>query len=45
MIIKHAKVYTPQHVFAEGDIIIRDGRIVFGAQPLPDEEVIDAEGL
>ena len=45
MIIKHAKVYTPQHVFAEGDIIIRDGRIVFGAQPLSDEEVIDAEGL
>ena len=39
MIIKHANVYTPEHVFAVGDITIRDGRIVFGAEPLPDEEI------
>ena len=45
MIIKNANVYTPQHVFAVGDLIIRDGRIVFGAEPLPGEEVIDAQGL
>lgn len=45
MIIKHANVYTPQHTFAVGDLTIRDGRIVYGAEPLPDEEVIDAEGL
>ena len=34
MIIKHANVYTPEHVFAVGDITIRDGRIVFGAEGL-----------
>ena len=45
MIIKNAMVYTPQHVFAKGDIIIRGGRIVFGAAPQLDEEIIDAEGL
>ena len=45
MIIKNANVYTPQHVFAVGDLIIRDGRIIFGAEPLPGEDVIDAQGL
>ena len=45
MIIKNAMVYTPQHVFAKGDIVIRGGRIVFGAAPQLDEEIIDAEGL
>lgn len=45
MIIKNANVYTPQHIFAVGDLIIRDGRIVFGAEPLPGEEIIDAQGL
>lgn len=45
MIIKNAMVYTPQHVFAKGNIVIRGGRIVFGAAPQLDEEIIDAEGL
>ena len=45
MIIKNAMVCTPQHVFAKGDIVIRGGRIVFGAAPQLDEEIIDAEGL
>ena len=45
MIIKNATVFTPQHTFAKGDIIIRNGRIVFGATPQLNEEVIDAEGL
>ena len=45
MIVKNAMVYTPQHTFAKGDIVIRDGRIVFGATPQLNEEVIDAEGL
>ena len=45
MIIKNATVFTPQHTFTKGDIIIRNGRIVFGATPQLNEEVIDAEGL
>ena len=45
MIIKNAMVCTPQHVFAKGDIVIRGGRIAFGAAPQLDEEIIDAEGL
>ena len=45
MIIKNAKVYTPQHKFAVQDLVIRDGRIVFGAAPLEGEQVLDAEGL
>ena len=45
MIIKNAMIYTPQHIFARGDLIIRDGRIVHGAVPRLNEEVIDAEGL
>ena len=45
MIIKNAKVYTPQHTFAVRDLVIRDGRIVFGAPPLEGEEVLDAQGL
>lgn len=45
MIIKNAKVYTPQHTFAVQDLTIREGRIVFGAAPLPDEQIVDASGL
>lgn len=45
MIIKNAMVYTPQHVFAKGDIVIRGGRIAFGVAPQLHEEIIDAEGL
>jgi N-acetylglucosamine-6-phosphate deacetylase len=47
MILKNARVYTPAHVFEQGDLVIRDGRIVdaAAAQALPDEEVLDADGL
>lgn len=44
MIIRNAKVYTDGSRFVEKDLVIRDGRIVFGAEALPDEEVIDAGG-
>ena len=44
MIIRNAKVYTDGSRFVEKDLVIRDGRIVFGAEALPDEEVIDAQG-
>ena len=43
MIIQNAKVYTTDG-FVEKDLVIRDGRIVFGATPVPGEEVIDAAG-
>ena len=33
MIIKNAKVYSDGCRFVEKDLIIRDGRIVFGAAP------------
>ena len=44
MIIKNAKVYNDGCRFVEKDLIIRDGRIVFGAAPLEGEDVIDAGG-
>ena len=44
MIIKNARIYTPEHTFKTGDLTIRDGRIVFGAPPLEGEEVLDANG-
>ena len=44
MIIKNAKVYSDSCRFVEKDLIIRDGRIVFGAAPQEGEEVIDAGG-
>lgn len=43
MIIKNAKVYTTEG-FVEKDLVIRDGRIVFGAAPSAGEEIIDAAG-
>ena len=45
MIIKNALVYTPEQAFVRKDLIIRDERIVFGATPQLNEEVIDADGL
>ena len=44
MIIRNAKVFTIDGNFVEKDLVIRDGRIVFGAAPLQDEEIIDANG-
>ena len=44
MIIKHAMIYTPRHTFEEGDLFIREGRIVPFAQPEAGEEVLDAKG-
>ena len=44
MIIQNAMVYTPQHTFEPGRIVIRDGRIVPFAEPEADEEIVDAEG-
>ena len=44
MIIKHAKIYTPRHTFEEGDLFIREGRIVPFAQPEAGEEILDAKG-
>ena len=41
MIIKNAKIYTPRHTFEEGDLFIRNGRIVPFAQPEEGEEVAD----
>lgn len=43
MIIQNAKIYTTDG-FVEKDLVIRDGRIVFGAAPVSGEEVIDAAG-
>ena len=45
MIIRNAKVYTPQHTFAVQDLVIRSGRIVPHAMAEPGEQVIDADGL
>ncbi len=45
MIIKNAAIYTPEHQFKQGDLFIRSGRIVPFAQPEPDEEVVEADGL
>ena len=44
MIIRNAKVFTLNGQFVEKDLVIRDGRIVFGAAPLADEEIVDAQG-
>ena len=44
MIIRNAKVFTLNGQFVEKDLVIRDGRIVFGAAPLADEEIVDAKG-
>ena len=44
MIIKNAKVFTDGCRFVEKDLVIRNGRIVFGAAPQENEEVLDAKG-
>ena len=44
MIIRNAKVFTGGCRFEERDLLIRDGRIVFGAPPMDSEEVLDARG-
>ncbi len=44
MIIKTANIYTPEHTFRTGDLVIRDGRIAFGAAPQEGEQVLDAKG-
>lgn len=44
MIIRNAKVFTLNGQFVEKDLVIRDGRIIFGAAPLADEEIVDAQG-
>ena len=44
MIIKNAKVFTDGCRFVEKDLVIRDGRIVFGAAPQENEEELDAKG-
>lgn len=44
MIIRNAKVFSDGCRFVEKDLVIRDGRVVFGAAPLPEEEVLDVQG-
>ena len=44
MIIRNAKVFSDGCRFVEKDLVIRDGRVVFGAAPLPEEAVLDAQG-
>ena len=44
MIIRNAKVFSDGCRFVEKDLIIREGRIVFGAEPLEGEEILDAKG-
>ncbi len=44
MIIRNAKVFSDGCRFEERDLLIRDGRIVFGAVPMDGEEVLDARG-
>lgn len=44
MIIKNAKVYSDGCRFVEKDLIIRNGRIVFGTAAQEGEEIIDAGG-
>ena len=44
MIVRNAKVFTDGCRFVEKDLVIRDGRIVFGAAPRADEEILDAGG-
>ncbi len=45
MIVRNAKVFTDGCRFVEKDLVIRDGRIVFGATPRADEEIVDAGGV
>ena len=45
MILKNAKIYTPEHRFVTGQLVIREGRIVPESEPLPGEEVLDCEGM
>ena len=57
MLIKNVNIYTAEHGFSAGDLLIRDQRIVINTaeEPerqselsgllLPDEEIIDASGL
>lgn len=44
MIIRNAKVFAGGCRFVEKDLMIRDGRIVFGAAPELGEEILDAQG-
>ena len=44
MIVRNAKVFTDGCRCVEKDLVIRDGRIVFGAAPRADEEIVDAGG-
>ena len=44
MIVRNAKVFTDGCRFVEKDLVIRDGRIVFGAAPRADDEIVDAGG-
>ncbi len=44
MIVRHAKIFGPDHRFISGDLVIREGRII-DAPPIPGEEVLDAQGL
>ncbi len=45
MIIQNARVFGPDHTFAHGDLVIREGRIApAGTPPLPGEETLDAGG-
>ena len=44
MIIKNAKVYSDGCRFVEKDLVIRNGRVVFGAAPQTGEDIIDAGG-
>ena len=44
MIIRNAKFFADGCRFVEKDLMIRDGRIVFGAAPEPGEEILDAQG-
>lgn len=44
MIIRNAKVFADGCRFVERDLVIREGRVVFGAPPMDGEEVLDARG-
>ena len=44
MIIRNAKVFADGCRFVEKDLMIRDGRSVFGSAPELGEEILDAQG-
>lgn len=45
MILKNARIYTPEHVFVRGGLAVREGRILPEVPaPEPGEEVVDAGG-